>query len=184
LLFFITNISCGDTSTQTKTSSSPIITEITPPSENAEDTIVPPVNIEETRTQSSDDIIKKIESNLTDLKKEKEKDGECYVEKYTSLDGETAKVKTKCYDGNVYSCQVERYYQNGQVYLAKVYHEKYNASPMDKENFDKTKSVITKRTVFFKNGDINSIDKILDENNEVATIEGNLEMGWEQAISF
>ena len=170
----LTSVSCGSTVTEKETK---VPATIGTNNLSTEKTGV-------AKTESIEDFIKEIEENLVNLEKEEQKEGECNIEKYTTLDGQTVKVKTGCYDGSFHSCRTECYYKNAKAYVAKVHHVKYNASPMDKENFDESKNIITQRLVFFKDGDLSTIDKMLDENNEPARIEGNLEMGWEQAISF
>ena len=169
----IISISCGSTVAEEQTQT-PSPTTTTTPSKSTAATTVEPI----------EDFIKGIDENLVNLKKEELEEGECHIEKYTSLDGEMIKVETNCYDGSLHLCRVERYYKNRKAYIAKIYFEEYNASPFDKENFDESKTIFTQRLVFFKDGDLNTIDKILDENNVVATIEGDIESGWEQAISF
>lgn len=83
-----------------------------------------------------------------------------------------------CFAGGRKAQEGSIYYLNGKPMAAFYTLEQYNASPANLAKFDETKTVKKQVKLYFKNGDLNAIDKVLDMNNKLVVMDEEQTKEW------
>lgn len=131
---------------------------------------------------SVEELMQKIDAETTQLTP-KESDvtiqdiNECNVKDYKGL-----KKYVFCFAGGTTAQEGVFYYKEGKPIAALYTLEAYNASLANLANYDETKTAKKQVKLYFKDGNLNAFDKVLDENNQAVILDEKQSKQWEMLI--
>lgn len=103
---------------------------------------------------------------------------ECNVKDYKGI-----KKYVFCFAGGMKAQEGVFYYVEGKPVAARYTLEQYNASPANLAEHDEAKTIKKKVVLYFKDGDLKSFDKVLDENKQPVTLDERQTEEWEILIA-
>jgi hypothetical protein len=130
-----------------------------------------------------DELIQQIDAETADFTP-KESDvtiqdiNECSVKDYKGI-----KKYVFCFAGGMNAQEAVFYYNEGKAIAARYTLEAYNASPANLAAHDETKTIKKQVKLYFKEGDLNNFDKVLDLNNQAVTLDEAQLKEWEILIA-
>lgn len=99
---------------------------------------------------------------------------ECNVKDYKGL-----KKYVFCFAGGKKAQEGIFYYKEGKAIAAIYTLEQYNASPANLAAFDEAKTVKKQVKLYFKDGNLNNFDQVLDQNNQAVILDEAQSKEWE-----
>lgn len=88
-----------------------------------------------------------------------------------------------CFAGGTKAQEATVYYVEGQAIAAFYTLEHYNASPANLAEFEETKTVKKQVKLYFKDGNLNAVDKVLDLNNKLVAMDEEQLEEWEILVA-
>ena len=97
----------------------------------------------------------------------------------TVKDFDGIKKSISCFDGGLKAQECAVYYSEGKAIVGVVNIAYFNASPANPEAFDESKTYKNEIKLYFKDGDLNSIEKVLDLQDNPITMKPSLKPYWD-----
>ena len=97
----------------------------------------------------------------------------------TVKDFDGIKKSISCFDGGTKAQECDIYYSEGKAITGIVKLEFYNASPANPSAFDESKTNKYEMKLHFKDGDLNSIEKVLNMEDQPITMKESHKKYWE-----